>query len=601
MTLTADRILGDVLAQAPDAAVLVVAHALAAPFLAHQGQVWFVGEGAPGGGQARDFRHVNARLHGDVWRALRGLVAEGATFDVIFIDHDHRLTALGEQAELCLQLAHDDTLLLFDDVLPPEYVMASAEPREGWWTGQVCFMRHLLRPKAGESLLATLACHPTGLLAAVNVALAPQAEFKALRQAAPRSQDELLTLTDPQEYEAVQPGLFAALARAGARQFVPVTYSEGFDEAAETRWLDEEAVIERRGPRFVAMARAEDAPVLDVSRLSANPRQVHGKFMQSFDGVIGLGNNSFYKDGRFITRYSRFGARDVERMALSGDKFVNEETGLVWRGGRAALPREALALTQLVPGRVMFATPDEVMNYGMWLLLVLPAVVEFTSNRDRYDYLVCHCPAPWQKAILHHLGVGEQDLIEHTPGKSYAYEHLTLIRQTFRDLYVTASDRVAFERAARALGAGRTGAGRRVFLSRLSRTRAGSYRGLMNEGALVAALAETGFEIVEPELLSFKEQMRLFGSVSTLVGLGGAGMFNAVFCRPGVKLVDIESGLVHLDAHCNLFASLGADYAIILGEEDRDDPRPVQKRWWVDVDKAVAAVCALEASGDTAL
>ena len=60
---------------------------------------------------------------------------------------------------------------------------------------------------------------------------------------------------------------------------------------------------------------------------------------------------------------------------------------------------------------------------------------------------------------------------------------------------------------------------------------------------------------MEPESLSLNEQARIFRSADVIVGLGGAAMFNVAFSRAGVKVVDIESGMLHADAHANLFAS----------------------------------------------
>jgi capsular polysaccharide biosynthesis protein len=96
--------------------------------------------------------------------------------------------------------------------------------------------------------------------------------------------------------------------------------------------------------------------------------------------------------------------------------------------------------------------------------------------------------------------------------------------------------------------------------------------------------------VVEPDLFPFPVQVSIFRKAKVVVGLGGAGMFNTIFCNPGTKIVSIESGMGFLDSHTNIFASAGLCYGVIVGEEDDSDPRPTQKRWSVQVDRVVSAI-----------
>jgi capsular polysaccharide biosynthesis protein len=104
------------------------------------------------------------------------------------------------------------------------------------------------------------------------------------------------------------------------------------------------------------------------------------------------------------------------------------------------------------------------------------------------------------------------------------------------------------------------------------------------------ALRQLDFEIIEPEDMSFEAQVAIFRGADIVVGLGGAGMFNTIFCKPGARVVTIESGVVFVNSHTNLFGSLGLDYGVILGEEDSSDPRPVQKRWTLNVPAAIKQI-----------
>ncbi len=118
----------------------------------------------------------------------------------------------------------------------------------------------------------------------------------------------------------------------------------------------------------------------------------------------------------------------------------------------------------------------------------------------------------------------------------------------------------------------------------------GRYRALLNEAELVTALEERDFLVVEPELLTFPEQVSTFREARVIVGLGGAGMFNVIFSRPGTRVISIESSMAFVHGHANLFASMKHRYGFILGRQDLDDTTIVHKRWTVDVAGAIKAI-----------
>ncbi len=113
---------------------------------------------------------------------------------------------------------------------------------------------------------------------------------------------------------------------------------------------------------------------------------------------------------------------------------------------------------------------------------------------------------------------------------------------------------------------------------------------LMNERELENRLAAMGYRPINPECFGPEAQIELFGSAQRIVVLGGAGLFNAVFCKPGTKIVDIESTRDHLENHSTILSGMDADYGIALGQVDQSDPAPHNKRWTVDVERATAAI-----------
>jgi capsular polysaccharide biosynthesis protein len=64
-------------------------------------------------------------------------------------------------------------------------------------------------------------------------------------------------------------------------------------------------------------------------------------------------------------------------------------------------------------------------------------------------------------------------------------------------------------------------------------------RRILNEAAVEAALVARGFTPLEPERLSFDEQVAVYSNAGMIVGATGAAMANLVFCRPDCPVVVI--------------------------------------------------------------
>ena len=266
--------------------------------------------------------------------------------------------------------------------------------------------------------------------------------------------------------------------------------------------------------------------------------------------------------------------------------------GISAEGEQFFIDDERLDQAVSIERPVMFATPQEPHNWGLFLLNAAPAIAYFVANRARFDRLFVYLHHPNMRALTRLLGVGDEDISPHDVFRSYRFEEVHLLRQSKMDFYVDAASRELFSglaERAMAKHAGRRAP--RIFISRIGRSQEpGAPRGLIDEAALAVALAALGFIAFEPEALPVIGQIQLFAQAEMIVGLSGAGMFNAVFCRPGTRIVCIESMPVFLARHATLFASLGLDYSMILGREDEADPRMLHRRWRIELDPALAHI-----------
>lgn len=102
---------------------------------------------------------------------------------------------------------------------------------------------------------------------------------------------------------------------------------------------------------------------------------------------------------------------------------------------------------------------------------------------------------------------------------------------------------------------------RRLFLSRSE----SPSRRLLNEEAVVRALAPYGVERIVPGRMSLKEQISALDSAEVVVAPHGAGLVNVGFCRPGSVLIEIFSEYTVHPEFWTLSSLTGLGYGFVSG------------------------------------
>lgn len=511
-------------------------------------------------------------------------------YDVVFVDFYHELQSIIRQLEALRPFYDARTLFLFDDAVPPSIEMTGPLPQAGkWWVGEVWMLKHLLRPEGPGGFVQTIATAPTGLMAARSFAAPDPVGWAMQREelAEVDSDAALAAQFNHSSPDAFAAQMLGAIQKSDARDSFAVVPGAPIEFARSVEQLDIERSWIKPEPLF-----AIDLPArgTDFSHISRSPRPTHGTYLCDFDDVELLGFGMLRKGTSAFIRYEQGMTGYLERLAAHPEDYSNENTGVRLSENGYRIERD-LSQPVLVEQPLLFATPDEPDNWGMWLFQGVRSAIEFQREPDRYEKFLCAVRAPWQRALLAAAGLDLGRLMEQDVTCHYRLRRAGLLTQTRRDLILTENDCAAFdELVERMLPQASVTAHPRIFVSRLSRTQHGAYRGLAEEEALIDALAELGFVAVEPEMYALADQIKLFRSAEVVVGLGGAAMFNTAFCRAPTRVITIESTRVYLDAHTNIFASRGLDYGVIMGEEDLSDPRTEHRRWRLDVPSAVAAV-----------
>lgn len=174
-------------------------------------------------------------------------------------------------------------------------------------------------------------------------------------------------------------------------------------------------------------------------------------------------------------------------------------------------------------------------NYGHFLFDGL-SLAMFLVQRLRADgaRLIGPPLRSWQLAVLEALGVADLYLPLTAPCR-----FRTLIASNTlmgHVSYPTRFARIAFDLIRLRLGVAPGRRDRRLFIVRSDTP---GRRHLINRAEVIACAQMHGFEVIQPELLSLREQVQAFAAASVVMGESGAAMANIGFCDPGTQVLEI--------------------------------------------------------------
>ena len=95
-------------------------------------------------------------------------------------------------------------------------------------------------------------------------------------------------------------------------------------------------------------------------------------------------------------------------------------------------------------------------------------------------------------------------------------------------------------------------------------------RNLLNEELILNTLASFGVQSMEPQDLSFPEQVELFAHADVVIGPHGAGLANIVFCKPKSYVIELIPSEYRNKCYWALSANIGLRYAYSIGEPSQN-------------------------------
>ena len=117
---------------------------------------------------------------------------------------------------------------------------------------------------------------------------------------------------------------------------------------------------------------------------------------------------------------------------------------------------------------------------------------------------------------------------------------------------------------------------RRLYISRAGTGR----RRVTNEAEVVKYLGRFGFQPVQLESFTLREQARLFSTAEVIAGPHGAGLSNLAFCRPGTRVLEFFGARYVNVCYWALSNQMNLDYYYAIGS-----PRLRHDDMYLDVEK----------------
>jgi capsular polysaccharide biosynthesis protein len=237
---------------------------------------------------------------------------------------------------------------------------------------------------------------------------------------------------------------------------------------------------------------------------------------------------------------------------------------------------EQLRRVPRIRGEHLLLAGSDQPNYGHYLLDVVPLI--HLGVRMGMPMLTWTL-RPWQRALIARLDV-PQGLIREIKPEPVFLEHAITSNRHSGAASINAHPQTKEVFAAILANIEKhapvVNRPRRLLVCRGVR----DSRNIRNRKAMIEALAALDFAAIQPEKLPFEEQAMLFANAEFIVAEFGSGMVNAIFSRPGTKLVEIIAE-GQFDPWSSHFGAMNGFEHVVLFEHQSDeallkDPRHAQ-------------------------
>ena len=308
----------------------------------------------------------------------------------------------------------------------------------------------------------------------------------------------------------------------------------------------------------------------------ASPRD-HYDFPEVFvailrNALIFGGTNLVFVNGEVVCHDLYDFERDYTSEELHGRAIIEPGSRQIWWYAYDQLPEK-------IPVAATFVDACA-LNYAHWMTEVLPRIALFCAD-ERFKGVPIVIDAGLHRNMMESLLLvagADREFITLPSGKALAVDQLHV---TSAAGYVPFGPRTsrfsdhshgmfspgAFEKLRNRLSAVGHEAKPEPWPQRIYLRRDSSMREIINAGELERLLVSRGYAIVEPEKLTFLQQLQVFRNAKVIVAPTGAGLSNAICCKRGTRVVVLMAKHKNMIYRywCNLLAPIQVQVTYVLG------------------------------------
>ena len=295
-------------------------------------------------------------------------------------------------------------------------------------------------------------------------------------------------------------------------------------------------------------------------------------------------------------------ADDKDRIIMEfGDQYSNLWAAPIWR--ESVVGDDGVRRTQMRADRIvrvegaampLFFTPTLHQWYSHFLIQCLPRVRIARAAGANVSIIVPEQMRAKQFEMLAALGFDESRVVRVPPGAIVQASRLYMPRAW--QLVFTPYTTEIYRELATKFGNMPIATPKRILISRESRK---TWRNLLNFETIRRLLVEDyGFVVLAAERLTLAEEIATFANAEIVVGAEGAGMYGAVFARPGAVYITLCDEDYVMPILGTLAEVIGIEIGYVFGEAMRAES-DVSRRlefghadFVVDIERVEAAVKA---------
>jgi capsular polysaccharide biosynthesis protein len=169
--------------------------------------------------------------------------------------------------------------------------------------------------------------------------------------------------------------------------------------------------------------------------------------------------------------------------------------------------------------------------------------------------------------MLHMVGIPDERIVVIPPDALVEADEL-IVPQPWPLVFSPYTLQI-YDEMANKVAAGQGKPTRRLLISREQRT---SWRNMLTYDAVREMLIDRyKFEVLRPELLSLEDEIRTYRDAAMMIGAEGAGLYSAVYARPGQTFMAIGDEDYIMPILGSAASGRGFDVAYVFGESVRAD------------------------------